>query len=1000
MRKEKRLTALLLALVMCLSVLPANVLATELGSEAETAEVAAPEGTGEAAEVEEPQAAETEEPDEESVEDVSPSTMAATSGKCGKNVTWKLDRKGTLTISGSGKMTDCDFEGAPWYANREKIVSVIIKSGVTSIGKYAFVSCDRMESVKIPNSVIAIGEAAFDFCDKLVDVKIPDSVLYIGRSAFQFCEGLKSIKLSNNITEISNYMFAFCDNLQSIKIPDKVTTIGESAFTCCKNMKKAVFSPNITSFGRGAFDDCESLEKVELPGKVENIGDWAFAYCSSLKNVKIPDRVVNIGESAFAYCNGMTEIYFYGNAPTISDTESYSAFTSVTATAYYPENDPTWTSDKRKDYGGNIMWKTWDPLAFSAEKDGWCIPNIEEGFGYEKKLNKNGKYRIPISRYFDTFGITILAPMKTIAKWTGSCFGLAILAAANYNGTVDLSSYTGHGGNGLAEYGYSSIGTRKDGTKYFTLANSELVNVVERAHISQISNQFNAVEVFKNDSDYTDLISYVSKNKRNPILVTLEGGLGGHTVLIDPSKEIYDCSGTKGEGWYAFYLYDPNVCQNGSALENPAEWYGHTSYLYVNKNTGKWEYYRVNKQEEQESFMENDYQFLWHRTIKFYDISRLGSEYFTGKLKTNAVRELWFSAKTIDVKSENSSVARFSDNKTEYLADGYDYNVYFEGLGTNTLKRYMTSIGNDISYTSPSADVLYGNSDSTYAISTDGLSTVNVSLPSQKVVIDAEKQTQVETVVCTEKKTDEVVLAFDVSPDTTISVEKTDDKVIVNSTSEIVVDITHTNKDGKKEEVEVIADGSKTIKLDDFAAEKRKNTIKASNVVKTTSKKARSFKLNAKTYGGAKLTYKSNNKSVKVDKNGKVTVAKKFVGTATITITAAATKNYNAASKKVTVTVNPTGTSLTSVKNSAKKTMKAAWKKNTAVTGYQVQYATASNFKGAKTVTIKKTKTTSTTIKKLKKNKKYYVRVRTYQKASGKNYYSNWSKTKTVTIKK
>ena len=80
--------------------------------------------------------------------------------------------------------------------------------------------------------------------------------------------------------------------------------------------------------------------------------------------------------------------------------------------------------------------------------------------------------------------------------------------------------------------------------------------------------------------------------------------------------------------------------------------------------------------------------------------------------------------------------------------------------------------------------------------------------------------------------------------------------------------------------------------------------------------------------------------------------------------------------------------------------MKAAWKKNTAVTGYQVQYATASNFKGAKTVTIKKTKTTSTTIKKLKKNKKYFVRVRTYQKASGKNYYSNWSKTKTVTIKK
>ena len=181
---------------------------------------------------------------------------------------------------------------------------------------------------------------------------------------------------------------------------------------------------------------------------------------------------------------------------------------------------------------------------------------------------------------------------------------------------------------------------------------------------------------------------------------------------------------------------------------------------------------------------------------------------------------------------------------------------------------------------------------------------------------------------------------------------------------------------------------------------KEENTITASNVTKVTSSKPQVFSLNATVKGDTNLTYKSNHKSVKVNKNGKVTIAKKFVGKATITITAAATGTYYEATKQVTITVNPTGTSLTSVKNSAKKTMKAAWKKNTVVTGYQVQYATASNFKGAKTVTIKKTKTTSTTIKKLKKNKKYYVRVRTYQKASGKNYYSNWSKTKTVTIKK
>ena len=91
---------------------------------------------------------------------------------------------------------------------------------------------------------------------------------------------------------------------------------------------------------------------------------------------------------------------------------------------------------------------------------------------------------------------------------------------------------------------------------------------------------------------------------------------------------------------------------------------------------------------------------------------------------------------------------------------------------------------------------------------------------------------------------------------------------------------------------------------------------------------------------------------------------------------------------------------LSSVKSAKAGEMIVKWGKNGTVTGYQVQYSTAKNFKSAKTVTVKKAKTTSTTIKKLTKGKKYYVRVRTYQKVSGKTYYSAWSGSKNVTIKK
>ena len=84
----------------------------------------------------------------------------------------------------------------------------------------------------------------------------------------------------------------------------------------------------------------------------------------------------------------------------------------------------------------------------------------------------------------------------------------------------------------------------------------------------------------------------------------------------------------------------------------------------------------------------------------------------------------------------------------------------------------------------------------------------------------------------------------------------------------------------------------------------------------------------------------------------------------------------------------------------AKKAISVEWKKVSGVKGYQVQVATDKKFKkNKKTVTVKKQKTTKTTVKKLKAKKKYYVRVRTYKIVNGKKVYSSWSKIKTVKTK-
>ena len=158
-----------------------------------------------------------------------------------------------------------------------------------------------------------------------------------------------------------------------------------------------------------------------------------------------------------------------------------------------------------------------------------------------------------------------------------------------------------------------------------------------------------------------------------------------------------------------------------------------------------------------------------------------------------------------------------------------------------------------------------------------------------------------------------------------------------------------------------------------------------------------------KTYTGKKL------KQSLTIKNGDIVLtngvdysveykSNKKVGNATIVITGKG--NYTGTVSK-TFKIKPKGTSIKKLTTGSKR-FKATWKaQKTQTTGYEVQYSTNSKFKsGNKKVKIKKNKTISTTVKKLKGKKKYYVRIRTYKSVNGKKIYSDWSKSKKVTTKK
>ncbi|MGN1165803.1 MAG: CAP domain-containing protein [Lachnospiraceae bacterium] len=179
-----------------------------------------------------------------------------------------------------------------------------------------------------------------------------------------------------------------------------------------------------------------------------------------------------------------------------------------------------------------------------------------------------------------------------------------------------------------------------------------------------------------------------------------------------------------------------------------------------------------------------------------------------------------------------------------------------------------------------------------------------------------------------------------------------------------------------------------------FTILKQDQVITAASYSKTYGSKP--FVLNAKATG--KLSYRSSNNSIAtVSDTGNVTL--KSPGKVTITISAAATENYNEATKQITITISPKKVAGLSVK-AGKKKLTVNWKKDSKVTGYQITYAQNSKFtKGVKNITISKNSTIKKEIKSLKSKKTYYVKIRSYKTVGKTKIYSTYSTVKKVKVK-
>ena len=336
------------------------------------------------------------------------------SGQCGDDLTWTLEENGTLTISGTGDMWNwSNIDLAPWWSYcQDEITALDIQPGVTGIGEYAFHSCGKLTEITVPEGVTRIGYAAFSSCNSLTSVTLPASLTETGNDLFRSCDSLTDIYFggtramwsqlnmpydhysitvhcsdgdiapadvmycgdnliwtlnSEGVLTVagSGSMWNFDDghapwaaslgSIKSVRIISGATSIGSNAFARCDALTSVTIPEGVTSIGRGAFYACYGLTGVTIPESVTRIGRSAFNGCYGLTSVTIPKNVTAIGEYAFGSCGTLTEIRFEGSAPSFGEL----CFSVVTATAYYPQPDPSWTEEVRQNYGGNITWEAY-----------------------------------------------------------------------------------------------------------------------------------------------------------------------------------------------------------------------------------------------------------------------------------------------------------------------------------------------------------------------------------------------------------------------------------------------------------------------------------------------------------------------------------------------------------------------------------------------------------------------------------------------------------------
>ena len=178
----------------------------------------------------------------------------------------------------------------------------VIKEGV--LEKYT----GKAVTVVIPSGVQTIGDNAFKNKKNIVSVTIPEGVVKMGAKSFAGCCSMESISFPSTLTEGLSYcctVFSGCHALKEIHVAEGnpvysseggiLYQLTDSKKTWLvyvpENLDVANIPEGVRYLAGGAFINCRNLKSLDLPQSLENIGDECFRGCQFEAPLCIPEKV-------------------------------------------------------------------------------------------------------------------------------------------------------------------------------------------------------------------------------------------------------------------------------------------------------------------------------------------------------------------------------------------------------------------------------------------------------------------------------------------------------------------------------------------------------------------------------------------------------------------------------------------------------------------------------------------------------------------------------------